>query len=153
MRTQMRMKTSGALIAGVCLAMLFTGQTTLRGDDKDLKEHGPIHWTDSLEKAKKLALKEHKPIFVDFWANWCAPCKQMLKTTYKDKVVVEKSKQFITVLIDADKDTKTVKTYKVDLLPTIICLNSKGKLISQTSSLKSADEVLAIMSDALKKNK
>lgn len=149
----MRLKTTAALIAGASLVMLFTGQTTLRADDKDLKEHGPIHWTDSLEKAKKLALKEHKPIFIDFWAVWCGPCKQMLKTTYKDKAVVEKSKQFISVLINADKDPKTMKTYSVGSLPTMLFLSSKGKLISQTTSLKSADEVLALMSDALKKNR
>src|SRR5215212_4419673 len=68
------------------------------------KEHGPIAWMESLENAKKTAAKEKKVIFVDFWATWCGPCKQMLKTTYQDKQVVERSKQFVPVLVNFDKE-------------------------------------------------
>ncbi len=128
-------------------------QTSSSADEKQLKAHGPIKWTGSLENAKKTALKSHKPVMVDFWATWCGPCKQMLATTYKDKKVFEKSKQFIPVLINVDESPEIAKKFKIDGIPVLLFLDSKGNIIEQTKGLQNSGEVLKMMSNALKKNK
>ena len=134
-------------------ALLFGTQAQLLADEKELKAHGPIQWTDSLEKAKKIALKTHKPIMMDFWATWCGPCKQMLATTYKDKKVLEKSKQFVPVLINVDESPDVAKKFKIDVIPVLLFLDSKGKIIEHSKGFQNSEDVLKMMSNAIKKNK
>ena len=135
------------------LLLLAGARSPLKADENDLKSHGPIQWIDSVDQAKKLAAKSHKPIMIDFWAKWCGPCLQMLATTYKDKQVLEKSKLFVPVLINYDKAPEVVKKYKISSMPVLIFLDSKGKIIEQSGGFHKSDEVLKMMANALKKNK
>jgi thioredoxin 1 len=144
----MRIKAFGMmeLIWVVGIMSLTAGSVATRAEDA-AKEHGPIAWTESLEAAKKTAAKEKKIIFVDFWATWCGPCKQMLKTTYQDKQVVERSKQFVPVLINFDKEPAIVKKYNIGQIPVVLFLDSKGNVIKRgafmdaKAMLKTMDEV------------
>ncbi len=116
------------------------------------KDHGPIAWTESLENAKKTAAKEKKIIFVDFWATWCGPCKQMLKTTYQDKQVVERSKKFVPVLVNFDKEPDLVKKYKISQIPVVMFLDAKGNVLKRAEFLD-AKGMLKVMDEVSKKRK
>jgi thiol:disulfide interchange protein len=116
------------------------------------KEHGPIAWKASLDEAKKVATKEKKIIFMDFWATWCGPCKQMLKTTYQDKQVVEKSKQFVPVLVNFDEQPALVKKYHIGTIPQVFFLDAKGNVIKKTEpKYVDAKEMLKLMNEVSKK--
>ncbi len=73
-------------------------------------------------------LKDNKVVLVDFYAVWCAPCKQQapilekLKHDWAGKVSILK--------IDADRDPDLVKQYKVDAIPTLI-LFKDGKPVDR----------------------
>ncbi len=63
-------------------------------------------------------LKADKPVLVDFYADWCRPCKlaapiiEALAGEYKDKVVVGK--------VDVDGNTQAAGKYGVMSIPTVI---------------------------------
>lgn len=122
-------------------------------NEKDLKKHGPIAWQGSLQAALKIAAREKKPIFIDFWAEWCGPCKEMLATTYKDKAVVARSKQFVPVLINADEQPKVLEKFGISGLPTVIFMNAKGKVLLRTTGYDKAPEFLKLMDQAAKKSR
>ena len=136
------------------LAVMGAAAPTVRSEESAAKAHGPIAWTESLAEAQKIAAKEKKVIFIDFWAEWCGPCKKMLATTYKDKTVVARSKQFVPVLINIDKQKELAAKYKIEAIPTVIFMNAKGKVLVQPEpSLYTAKEFLKLMDEAEKKAK
>lgn len=142
-----------SVIAGLALtALAFGGLQTSHaaGDASPAKKYGPIAWGDSLEKARKAAAKDHKVVLMDFYAEWCVPCKQMLSTTYKDKRVVSRAKKFVPILIDVDKQPKLAQKYNIDAIPAVIFLDAKGKVLRQESGYHDANEFLKLMNSVSK---
>lgn len=134
-------------------AAAFSLPTPRPAQADDASKHGPIAWLESIPDAQKAAAKEKKVIFVDFWAEWCGPCKQMLNTTYKDAKVVEKSKTFVPVLVDLDKHQDLAKKYQFEAIPTVIFLDAKGKVLEKHTGYLAAADFLKLMEKAQKKLK
>ena len=139
-------------MAAVVFATLAALVPAGAGARDDAKDHGPIAWTESLDAAKVTAAKEKKIIFVDFWATWCGPCKQMLKTTYQDKQVVARSKAFVPVLINFDKEPALVKKYHIGQIPVVMFLDSRGAVLKRAEFLD-AKGMLKAMDEVSRKRK
>jgi thiol:disulfide interchange protein len=154
-RTESRMSSSigrrGILLAVVLL--MFGLPLPLRaGEEKSAaKQHGPIPWVASLETAKKTAAKQKKPLLVDFYADWCGPCVEMLKTTYKDKTVVARAKKFVPVLINVDEQMKLAQQLGVESLPTVLFLDARGKVVLRSEGYAGPERFLKLMEEAEKK--
>jgi thioredoxin 1 len=63
-------------------------------------------------------LKSGKPLVVDFWAEWCGPCKMIgpivedLSHEYEDKVIIGK--------LDVDENNDVTTRYGIRNIPTIL---------------------------------
>jgi thiol:disulfide interchange protein DsbD len=80
-----------------------------------------------LQKAQESAL----PVLIDFYADWCIPCKELDKFTFTDPAIIELSRNFMMLKADlttaSDPLTARLKqTYAVKGVPTLIFLNSDG---------------------------
>jgi thioredoxin 1 len=73
----------------------------------------------------KKALTDGKPFLVDFGANSCIPCRQMRPVLKKvDKEYAGKTR---VLVIDVYKYQDLAREYKIQLLPTLVFFDSKGK--------------------------
>ena len=87
------------------------------------------------------------PVLVDFFAEWCGPCKMM-------KPVLEELKKkmgnkIITLKIDIDKNISLSSEYRIQSVPTLV-LWKKGEIIWRQSGALSLNELEQILSSYIR---
>ena len=73
-------------------------------------------------------LKSSTPVIVDFWAEWCGPCKQI--SPYLEEIAIEKKDLIKIFKLNIDDNPETPQKYGVQGIPTIM-LFQDGRLIDQ----------------------
>ena len=146
-----RSKIEAVVLIAIFVVSSVMSDIAARADDKS--KHGPIPWIESLPEGLKKAQKAKQIVFVDFWAEWCVPCKRMLKTTYVDPKVVARAKKFVPVLLNADKSKDITGKYKIEAIPVVLFLDTKGKVLARGDGYMNADKMLKLMDEAEKKAK
>lgn len=74
------------------------------------------------ENFNKLLISDKK-VLIDFYADWCAPCKKM--APYLEKISKEMVDKLVIIRIDADKNKTLVNQLKIDGLPTLLLYENK----------------------------
>jgi thioredoxin-like negative regulator of GroEL len=86
----------------------------------------PPQWHGSFEEAAVAAQRANQPMLLDFWAEWCPPCKVMDAEVYSNGDVVQAMKPFAAVRLDFDKKPALARKYQVENMPTIVITDSYG---------------------------
>jgi thioredoxin len=71
----------------------------------------------SLAEYNKLTTS-YKKVLIDFYAEWCAPCKKM--KPYLDEISKDMKEEVKVIRIDADKNKSLLQELKIDGLPVLI---------------------------------
>jgi thioredoxin-related protein len=123
-----------------------------------------IKWTEGLtwEQVKARAKAENKYIFVDCYATWCGPCKQMDKDVYPLGIVGEAvNKKFISVKVQMDSaknDSENVKksyaiarnlekNYSIVGLPTYLFFCSEGETVHKAMGFQKSIDFIQLLKD------
>ena len=118
-----------------------------------IETKGELTWFLNKEDAIKAAKEQGKPIFVDFFAYWCANCKAFEQLTLTDKPLIEGLKHAVLLKIhDTDPEFQTFQNdprypeLKVGL-PFFIIMDASENLIYKTSDYTRTEEMLMFLGE------
>ena len=105
---------------------------------------------------KERAINENKLIFIDFTADWCAPCNLMEEVVYSYRELYEKiNNNFISYQVEVEKDyVPTIALmYGVRSLPTILFLDSIGNVLVKKEGSADIQTILNLSEEAIGKSR
>jgi thiol-disulfide isomerase/thioredoxin len=89
----------------------------------------------------KVAKKEKKMVFIDFYTDWCGPCKKMSRDVFpQERVGNFFNANFVCLKMNAEREGKEyADLYKVQAYPTFIVLDTKGEVVMDVKGAMDAD--------------
>lgn len=106
---------------------------------------GGIEW-NSYDKGINMAKEQNKKIFLYFHAAWCGYCRQMEKSTFQDRALIDyMNANFVAIKVDSDLEKKTADSYSVRGLPTSWFLKANSDKLSNMPGYVDATRLLNIL--------
>ena len=143
----------------ILIAILFLGIIAFlyfRSNPKvDFKEDTAdgIHFQKgNWQQALDLAKKENKLVFLDIYATWCGPCKQLKKYTFADKSAGEFfNKNFVNMALDGEQEEGATLAQKfgIEAYPTLMFVTPEGELITKSPGFRTAPDLINLGKEIL----
>lgn len=95
------------------------------------------------------SLNNNERMVIDFYADWCIPCKELDALTFSDERVLNEFNRFTVYKVDMTKNNETNellrKKFNVIGMPTVLIIDSKGNETKRLTGFVNADEFLTFI--------
>lgn len=111
-----------------------------------------IDWQSYDKNIVQASATSTKGTIIDFYADWCIPCKELDALTFSDKRVIDESKTFAAYKADLTKSLSPEveelrNQYKIVGVPTVLIIDSKGNEVRRITGFVTADEFLKYLKE------
>jgi len=106
--------------------------------------HNTVDVTDATFQSD--VLNSGKTVLVDFWAEWCGPCKMIAPVL--DEIAGENPDKITVAKLDIDANPATARDYRVMSIPTMILFQA-GRPVKQIVGAKPKAALLSDLSEYL----
>ena len=143
----------------ILIAILFLGiiaflyfRNNPKVDFKEDTADGVHFQKGNWQQALDLAKKENKLVFLDIYATWCGPCKQLKKYTFADKLAGEFfNKNFVNMALDGEQEEGATLAQKfgIEAYPTLMFVTPEGELITKSPGFRTAPDLINLGKEIL----
>jgi len=117
----------------------------------DVHDHRSAHMSQAAEVTdsqwESAVLESEVPVFVDFWAEWCAPCRAM--GPYVDKLAQEYQGRLKVLKINTQDNPEVPSRYGITAIPTFLVIK-KGEVVKQMVGSQPYDALKKVVDATLK---
>ncbi len=126
-------------------------QMPLQVDPQLLVERGQIRFIADSTVGHQLAKQQGKPCLLFFTAEWCTFCHQMEATAFADPEIGKLAKQFVCILVDADREPTVCQEYAIEGFPTVQFVAANGRRLHRLVGRQSKPQLESGMQAALER--
>ena len=113
---------------------------------------GPhLDWVYDEAEGFEIAKREDKLVMLDFYASWCAACKELDHLTYADPAVAARLADYVNVKLDFTRTSETTKAltekYEIPGLPVVIFTDADGVRLKRFTGFVNAEKMLGILDE------
>ena len=89
------------------------------------------------EEFESKVIKSKKPVLVDYWAEWCGPCKMIAPIL--EEVADEMSDKILIGKLNVDENSQTPPKYGIRGIPTLMLFKDGNAVGTQVGAVSKAD--------------
>ena len=102
--------------------------------------------TVSDSEFEQTVLKSEKPVMLDFWAEWCQPCKMLTPTI--EELAGDFEEQILVGKLNVDDNPNTATTYGIRGIPTLLFIKD-GQVVQQVVCVTSKADIKKVIEENL----